>query len=146
MIEAETHLRRMEAFRYSHFGRHRHSHLIDRLLCHSLSLLSRHSLTHKPAYHSLQHRVLHSCSDGITNRPRNRIAKIYRRIGAQILIRAKQTRNMLPTFAVLRAEHIFLCQRSHLLTLFQTQEIRCHVVLIHQHIVIQILITESSGK
>ena len=53
---------------------------------------------------------------------------------------------MLPTAVVTTAKHELLCQGVLLLKLFQTQIVGCHVVLIHQHLVLQELVARGRGK
>ena len=53
---------------------------------------------------------------------------------------------MLPTAFIMRTEYELLRQGVHLLALFQLQIVGRHVVLIHQHAVLQELITCSRGK
>ena len=44
------------------------------------------------------------------------------------------------------AQHKLLRQGIHLLTLFQAQIIRCHIVLVHHHPVLQVLIAGGRGE
>ena len=53
---------------------------------------------------------------------------------------------MLPTAFIMRTEHELLREGVHFLALFQLQIVWRHVVLIHQHAVLQKLIAGGRGK
>ena len=134
--------------RYSHLGTHVYSHLFYSSLCSSPSSLSTHSLPHKATNHSLKHRVLHGIGNRIADRTCDAIAKEHGCIGVKPLVRSEQTCSMLPTTweyltnqtLVVATQHKLLSDGIHLLSLIQLQIIACHIVLVHQHQVVQVLI------
>ena len=139
---------------HGHLGTHGNS--IERFLNSSLSsglcLFGSHSLGHAlsnhlrqhllvhTGIHRLLHGITHGVGDGIADGARDGIAKVNGGIGVKPLIRAEETRGMLPTTRVMRTEHKLLGDGVHLLSLIQTQIVGRHIILVHQHQIIQILV------
>ena len=53
---------------------------------------------------------------------------------------------MLPTVCVVGTQHELLRERIHLLALLEAQVVGCHIVLVHQHLVVQELIAGGGGE
>ena len=119
-------------------------------LCHSLGhSLCQHLLQHlliHTGVHRLPHSPAHGIGDGITDRTGDSITEIDRSIGIEPLIGAEKTCGMLPAILIMRAQYKLLRQSIHLLTLFQPQEVRRHIILVHQHLIVQILIAGGRSE
>ena len=112
---------------------------------HLLKHLGIHLLIHT-WIHRLTHGALHGVSNGISDRAGDGIAKVDRRVGAEPLIGAEETRGVLPATRVMRTENELLRESVHLLTLLELQVVRRHVVLVHEHTVLQELVTRGRGE
>ena len=111
--------------------------------------LSNHLLKHLLIHtriHGLTHSSLHSIRNGITNRTCDGVAKIHGSIGTEPLVGTIKSCGMLPTAFIMRTEHELLREGVHFLALFQLQIVWRHVVLIHQHAVLQELIAGGRSK
>ena len=62
------------------------------------------------------------------------------------LIAAEETRGVLPAAVAVTAESELLGERVHALALLQTEVIGRHVVLIHKHLVFQVLVAGGGGE
>ena len=109
---------------------------------HLLKHLGIHLLIHT-WIHRLTHGALHGVSNGISDRAGDGIAKVDRRVGAEPLIGAEETRGVLPAARVMRTENELLRESVHLLTLLELQVVGRHVVLVHEHTVLQELIARG---
>ena len=149
MKESQVPLRCMIQSRCTHIHIHGYaSSLLYSLGSCSLGNHFRHTLFHHLLCHHIEHRIIHLLLDSIADRLGHTLIEEDRSIGLQPLIREEATSGPIPETAhsAITLQGKFLGQRVLKLLLQDAHIIGRKIILIHTHLILQILIACGRSK
>ena len=149
MEESQIPLRCMIQTRCTHIHIHGYaSSLLYSLGSCSLGSLFRHTLCHHLLCHRIEQRIIHLLLNSIADRLGHTLIEEDRSIGLQPLIREEATSGPIPETAhsAITLQGKFLGQRVLELLLQDAHIIGRKIILIHIHLILQILIARGRSK